>query len=599
MNRLGRIASLALGLAPVCVTGCFLKDFTTTVARPQAEDPPAKDGVTLIGQVAGNFDNAQEMVVTGAGLVVGLTGTGGTCPPCDARTAVVERLKRDKVDDIAAVLDSPTTAVVVVTAVIKPGVRRDELVDVEVSLPQGSKVKSLRGGVLMPTPLLTFASQGEVRDYLKNTEFGSVSEGNRMLRGHEVVVAKGPLQAALSGTEEGSPDVELPLKQAFVWKGGKLVEGRAMYLLLNPDQQRFRIAEQIALRINETFHAGDTPGSKFALARYKDQVAVAVPPRYRLNRPHFMRVVRAIPLAPPGEKSEYVGHLQTELEKPTTALSAAVGLEAVGAAGVPALKEGLKSEYPLVRFAAAEALAYLGQPTGAEVLAKIAAEHPSLQAYALTALAVADDALCQQKLEELMAAKEPELKYGAFRAMREIDPDADLVKGVWARRSYVIHNVAVPGPGMVHLLREGRAEFVLFGEAPKLTAPFSLTAGPEITVTAREGDTVATVSRFSAQSENPTHLQCPLTVADVLQKLADLGATYPDAADFLMKAHDRKVLSCKLVLDALPKAVPITRLAQAAREDPRMEQEYDLLAEVDVASAPNLFEVPAAAPEKN
>ena len=33
-----------LGLIPVYVTGCFLKDFTTTVARPQAEDPPASDG---------------------------------------------------------------------------------------------------------------------------------------------------------------------------------------------------------------------------------------------------------------------------------------------------------------------------------------------------------------------------------------------------------------------------------------------------------------------------------------------------------------------------------------------------------------------------
>ena len=111
MIRLGRFAYLALSLAPVCATGCFLKDFTNPIARPQAEDPPPTDGVTLIGQVAGNFDNASDLVATGAGLVVGLNGTGGTCPPCDARTAVVERLKRDKVDDIAGVLDSPTTAV--------------------------------------------------------------------------------------------------------------------------------------------------------------------------------------------------------------------------------------------------------------------------------------------------------------------------------------------------------------------------------------------------------------------------------------------------------------------------------------------------------
>lgn len=594
MKRLG----LLMLLAPLGLTGCFLKDFTT-VARPQSEDPPPKDGVTLISQVASNFDNASDLVVSGYGLVVGLSGTGGVTPPCDARTTVIERLKRDRVDDLAGTLDSPNNAIVIVTAVIKAGVRRDELVDVEVSLPQGSKVKSLRGGVLLPTPLMTFASQGDVREYLKNTEFGSASEGNRMLRGHEVMVAKGGVQAALTGTEDASPDSDKPLKQAFVWKGGKLVEGRAMFLVLNPEQQRFRIAEQVAVRINETFHAGDTPGSKFAVARHKDLVAVAVPPRYRLNRPHFMRVVRAIPLTVPTEKGEYVQHLERQLQEPETALSAAVGLEAIGALGVPALKGALASEYPLVRFAAAEALAYLGQPTGAEVLARIAADHPALQAYALTALAVVDDALAQQKLEELMAAKEPDLRYGAFRAMREIDPDADLVKGTWARRAFVIHSVPVPGAGLVHLLREGRAEVVLFGETPKLVAPFSLTAGPDITVTARAGDAVATVSRFSASADAPTHLQCPLNVADVLKKLGDLGATYPDAADFLMKAGDRKALSCRLAIDALPKAVPIQRLAKAATLDKQMEQEYDLLAEVDAEATPNLFEVPAPPARRN
>jgi hypothetical protein len=197
------------------------------------------------------------------------------------------------------------------------------------------------------------------------------------------------------------------------------------------------------------------------------------------------------------------------------------------------------------------------------------------------------------KLEELLGAKEPELRYGAFRALREADPNTDAVRGTWAGRAYVIHEVRTGGSSLVHLLTEGRSEFVLFGEAPKLLPPFSLTAGPNITVTARAGDTVATVSRFSPKSgADPIPVQCSLAVADILRTMADLGGTYPDAADLLDKARESKALSCRLVKDALPQAVPIKRLAVAARQDPRLEQEYDLLAETSAADTPGLFAAP-------
>ena len=595
MKRLGLFA-----VVPLLVTGCFLQEFTT-VARPQIADPePDKDAVQTVGDVAAAFDNATEMVVIGYGLVTGLDGTGGSTPPCEARTAVVERLKRARAENPAAIIDSPDSAVVIVTAVIKPGVRRDELVDVCVSLPEGSKVKSLRGGILRATPLMTFATQGEVREYLKQNDYNPQSEGNRVLRGHDVVLAGGLVQAALNGTDDAAAASDQPLKRGFVWKGGRLLDGRPMYLILKTDQQRYRVAEQVAARLNETFHGGDTPGAKVAAAKHKDLVAVAVPPRYRLNRPHYMRVLWAVPLTAPPDLTRYVREQEEKLLQPETTLAAAIKLEALGQPGIPALRGALTSEYPLVRFAAAEALAYLGNTAAAEPLAQAATDHPSLQAYALTALAALDDALGMAKLEELLAAREPELRYGAFRALREIDPTGDAVGGTWAQRAFVIHEVPTPGPSLVHLLSEGRSEVVLFGESPKLVPPFSLTAGPNITVTARPGDTVATVSRFSARDGGePRHVQCPLAVADTLRALADAGGAYSDAADMLQKAHDRKALSCRLAFDKLPQAVPIKKLAAAAVKDPRMEQEYDLLAETDAESTPGLFAAPVDAPKRD
>jgi flagellar P-ring protein FlgI len=587
---------LILFAVPLFVTGCFFKDFTT-VARPQLDDAdPDRDKVLTIGDYAAEFDNATDLVISGFGLVTGLDGTGGSTPPGDARTMVFERLKRAKYENPSEVLDSPECAVVVVTAVVKPGVRRDEFVDVEVTLPQGSKVKSLRGGILQPTPLMTFATQGEGRDYLKSNDYGTISEGNRVLRGHDVAIAKGPVQAALTGKDGAAAASDQPLKQAYVWKGAKVLDTRAMFLVLKSDQQRYRVAEQVATRLNEAFHGGESAGSKVSTARHKDLVAVTVPPRYRLNRYHFMRVVWAVPLAPPADTGRYLKEWEEKLQQPETTLAAAIRLEALGSPGLPALRNALTSDYPLVRFAAAEALAYQGQTAGATALQKAAAEHPALQAYALTALAALDDALGMSKLEELLAAKEPELRYGAFRALREVDPTNDLVRGHWAGRSYMIHEVPTPGPSLVHLLREGRAEVVLFGEAPKLVPPFALTAGPNVTVTARAGDPVATVSRFSPHAEGaPMHVQCSLNVAEVLRKMAELGATYSDAADMIQKAADCKALSCKLALDALPRAVPVKRLAEAARADPRMEQEQDLLTGADATATPGLFAGPAEA----
>ncbi len=167
--------------------------------------------------MAAEFDNATDMIVSGAGIVTGLDGNGGSTPPGDARTTVFERSKVAKEENPADIIDNPNNAIVIVTAIVRPGVRRDEMVDVVVTLPEGSKVKSLRGGILQTTPLCTFASQGEVRDYLKQNEFNVTSEGNKLLRGHDVALARGPIQTALTGKGDESAASDEPLKKGFDW----------------------------------------------------------------------------------------------------------------------------------------------------------------------------------------------------------------------------------------------------------------------------------------------------------------------------------------------------------------------------------------------
>ena len=57
-------------------------------------------------------------------------------------------LRRRNLEHVKEILDSKNNALVLVSSVIPPGARKGEALDVEVTLPAGSSVTSLRGGYL-------------------------------------------------------------------------------------------------------------------------------------------------------------------------------------------------------------------------------------------------------------------------------------------------------------------------------------------------------------------------------------------------------------------------------------------------------------------
>src|SRR5206468_9621915 len=133
-------------------------------------------------------------------------------------------------------------------------------------------------------------------------------------------------------------------------------------------------------------------------------------------------------------------------------------------------------DHVLVRFASAEALAYLGSTAGGDDLAELAmAERTAaLRAYCLTALTALNEAVSHVKLGQMMSAPDASLRYGAFRALREIDPSDVRLQGSLMNESYWLHQVAPGSPSMVHVATTRRAEVVLFGEEPFLKAPLKL-----------------------------------------------------------------------------------------------------------------------------
>jgi hypothetical protein len=567
MTRLKGVTSLPLraGRVPVMLAGALLLGLLgcshNKLSRAKAEDESEKDRypIRTIADVT-SVGNAEPVRLGGVGLVVGLEGTGGPSPKDSYRSMLEHELQQQGVHHVKEVLSSLDNALVIVEAQLPPGVRRGDPIDVEVKLPPGSRATSLRGGYLRKCYLYNY-------DFARNLLPGYTGPKGMML-GHKLVHAEGPILVGLTDGEES-----VQVKQGRIWGGGRSRIDQSFALVMNADQQFARVTSVVADRINETFHAGlRGVDDKLAVASNNLAVALRVPVQYRYNHPRYLRVVRMIPLlggadAPLGEgpdRRSYRQRLTADLLDPGHTVVAALRLEALGTDSIPLFKKGLNSSYPLVRFCCAEGLAYLGSSSCADELARCARELPLLRAFALTALASLDEAVCHLKLRELLTtATDDETRYGAFRALRALDERNPLVRGELLNASFWLHRVPSEAAPLVHFSSTRRAEVVLYGEEPMLKPPFSFLAG-EFTLTATEDDCRCSIRRIPLHG-TPLRTQSSLAIADVLRGMAELGGQYPEVIQFLQQANSTRSLSCRVRCDALPQAVDVHELVQAGK----------------------------------
>lgn len=575
-------------LTLVGLLGC-----TTLQPRSQSDEQGEFYTIETLGDKT-TVGNALPIPVGGVGLVVGLEGTGGDCPPDGYRAILENDLRKDGVRNLREVLSSPEHAMVLVSGLIPPGANKGDPIDLEVMLPRNSKATSLRGGYLHKCLLFNY-------DFAERLAPSADPNGpHGLLRGHPLVKAEGQLLVGLGSDEEETVRV----KRGRIWGGGKCMCPTPFSLILNPREESVRVAIQVAERVNEAFQAGyrGDPGTAVAVAQDKYTIALRVPPQYRLNTPRFLRVVRAIPyttdprmldfpLNKGDDHRSYRQRLSDDLLDPSRTVVAALRLEALGQNSKADLKKGLKSEHPLVRFCSAEALAYLGDPEGGNELADSVARSPMLRAFALTAMASLDEAVCHVRLGELLTeGKEDETRYGAFRALRTLNPRNKLVQGELLNESFYLHRVAPRSEPLVHISGTRRAEIVIFGEEPYLKPDFALSAG-EFVVTASKDNNRCSISRVPLHG-GPVHSNCSLDLVKVLHTLADMGCMYPEAVGLLQQASSAGVLSCRLQCDALPQAVPVERLALLGQDksDPRAAEAELIPGGQDLGVTPTLFD---------
>lgn len=586
---------LVCQLLLLSLAGC--QKFSLRSQNPDDDDDVAVAKTTYIGDQV-SVTGLHPIMVESVALVVGLDGTGGDSPPSMYRTLLLDDMRKQGVTNPNTLLRSPDAALVVVRASIPPVIHRGERFDLEVVLPESAEATSLKDGFLLRTAMSEQA----------------LIPGRGPAKGHTLAVGEGPL--LLSTGEGDSSSLAGVLKRARVlggaeYVGGILKKDRELGLYVRSDMRSVRQTRRIADAIGKRFHDFDH-GIKRPLAKaMTDQhIELRVHSRYKENYIRYVQVVRHIALNEKAvEERERLERLRRTLLVPQTASRSATELEAIGAESILILKEGLRSPDPEVRFYSADALAYLGDSAGSQILADAARHEEAFRVFAFAAMAtLTDDAVTRDFLCELMSeptieeaeggvTKEvwsAETRYGAFHTLWTMNKNDDFIRGEPINKGdYTLHLIKSPGEELVHLTTHRVPQVVVFGADQRLRTPINLSAGRHIVITAPAGSDTVTLSRFQAGRDD-RQLTRTTRLADVIRGLGELDASYPDVAQMLVQANRQKNLMGRLELDALPQPGRYYHRAPslAAGSDPEKSGRREKTRVGRANAMPNLF--PAA-----
>ena len=500
---------------------------------PEDEATERSNDRKLVGDVAipfGMFPIRLEQV----GLVTGLPGTGSDPPPSPERARLLTEMQTLGVQNPNRILASPGTDLVLVRGYLRPGIQKGDRFDIEVRVPSRSENTGLRGGWLMDVRMSELQAAG-----------GGLHEGK--LSAH----AEGPV--LVDPTVDAKTD-KVAAGRGRVLGGGVSAISRPLGLVLKARYRNVGISSLAGAAVNRRFHTYEK-GIKTGVATPKtDQyIELTVHPRYKDNVERFVRVVRSIPMKEsPEELMTRMQVLERNLLDPITSASAALKLEAVGKDAVPVLKKGLTSTDVEVRFYAAEALAYLDDPSAAPALADIARDQPAFRAFALAAMGAMDGYEAFDSLKGLLDVASAETRYGAFRALWAMNGRDPIVRDAGITDQFHYHVLDVAGPPMVHFTRNTRPEIVLFGKGQKLVPPVRIEAGPRILVNSLDGERLS-VSAFSVGQADQKRIVSH-DLDEMIRAIAEFGGTYPDVVQALQQAKSTKALAGRLEIEAVPQA---------------------------------------------
>ncbi|PQO37294.1 HEAT repeat domain-containing protein [Bremerella cremea] len=528
-----------------------------TSKDPQASAPSHDwDEVKTVGDLTGvvGMNSATIRAIT---LVTMLKGTGSDPPPGEARNMVLGEMRTRQIENPSQWLASTNTGVIFAEAVIPAGAQKNDIVDVRVIVPPETDTTSLEYGWMPETRLTDMAMLG-----------------GRMRKGHDIAIAAGPI--VLDSVVDGTV-TEANQKRGHVLGGARLLEERPLGLGLVKDHVSIAASSRVGSVINKRFYMF-RDGSKQGVANPQSDkyIELAVHPRYKDNIARYMRVIRHIPMAvTTPARLEYIAEAEAMLLDQESTQVGAMKLEAVGKEGIESLKKGLDSNHELVRFCAAEALAYLNEPECIEPLADAARRNNGFRYRALLALGSFDDLDVIDALEGLLNAESAEARYGAFDQLKKRSSELPSIAGTTLSNGIQLHAIRSAAAPMVHFRLKDRAEIAVFGTDVRLQGDVIFIGQDGLTIRS-SGHRKLKVMRFSAGGEEEVR-ECSTEVVQLIRTLTEMDCKYGEVVRTLFGLRNEGYMSVRVEVNAMPR--PDRSYIKSSGEEENSVESSEMLAD--------------------
>ena len=513
----------------------------------RAPEPPdlVRDGTVIQG--------LRPLRIEGVGAVNALPGTGGPPDPSVFRDQLLEEMKRHDVIAPNQWLETDDTALVRVLALIPPGAKRGDLIDIRVVAPKESRVSDLHHGWLLDTRL---REQRMLQNIVRQSDVLAIGQGSILTRA------------------DYQPNEDETLRnEGRILSGGRVQVTRKLGLILRPEYQHAKLSKAIADAINRRlFFFDGTTRRGIATAIEDDFIEIEVHPRYRDNVPRMMQVIHAIGIkAEMSGRQERLADLALRLQSPETAADAALQLEALGESAVPTLLDGLEVSNPELRFYAAEALAYLDRVESIEPLEAAAREVAAFRYSSLIALQGVEQQLAIDALRRLTNEPSLETRYGAFCSIRR-RIDGKAVLGGSELGPLTLYELPSQSSPAIAVSLDEEPEVVLIGEVNpiKISTFLMLPGGIMIKPDPNHPEELLRISRFQA-GEQDRRVVVSNSLDDVIAGVVQVGGCYGDVINMLREAKNQGFIQDQLAISPLPPSVRTYYREEAENSDSEPE----------------------------
>jgi len=488
------------------------------------------DRPRLIGEVANSL-GMSPVPYDSYAIAASLPGTGGIVRPGVQRDWMLDEMRIRDIENPEAFLDDPSTALVKLRVIASPCNPKGEILDVQVEASAECLASNLSEGFVLESRLAEIAV---IKGELRSSEPKAIASG-------EVIILP------TSFTQQS----ELTPLQGIVIGGARLKQDQPIGLRIEPEFRHVIVTKAIEKAINSRYFYKDSSKQKLVAEGTSDwYVALSAIPKYKHDPAHFMSIIKCTGFGETtDEQQERLLGCRKLLADPVTCRRAAAELEAIGTeAAKQTLISGLSSTDKEVRFYSAYSLAYLDNKESVTVLTELAQTTPAARALCLTGLVVNEDSSAREALEQLLQDPEPDLRFGAFNAIRSRNPNDMSVKGETIGKNFQFVQVPSSTPLLAISLQKQK-EVILFGNNISISLFAPLSPTQLLTLTPIPGDQIKLSKR---QGNGETHhVVVANDIVSLLRGFGMLRTNYNDVVHTMDKLAMIQALATPVVMNPM------------------------------------------------